>query len=55
VPLINKGAEARDEYRAAKAELKQIATPDSDEFVAANDRVVAAQRELPAWHTSKRG
>jgi hypothetical protein len=52
---FTKSSAERAEYREAKAELASKTEPDSDEFVAANDRVVAAQRNLPAWHPSKRG
>jgi hypothetical protein len=47
------GHAARVEYRAAKAELEQLTDPDSDEYLAANARVIAAQENLPAWHISK--
>jgi hypothetical protein len=41
------------EYKAAKADLAKHATPDTDEFVAANDRVVAAQKKLPRWNVNR--
>lgn len=44
----------RAEYRAAKAALATLTDPESDEFIAANARVVAAEKNLPAWHISKR-
>ncbi|WP_159050148.1 hypothetical protein [Streptomyces sp. MMG1533] len=52
---FSKSSAERAEYRDAKAELATHTDPDSDKFVAANDRVVAAQKDLPVWHPSRRG
>ncbi|MEU7201417.1 hypothetical protein [Streptomyces sp. NPDC045470] len=45
-------SEDRAEYREAKADLEEASRRDrdqSDATVAANDRVVAAERSLPRW------
>jgi hypothetical protein len=45
-------SEARAEYRDAKTELAQVAKRDRDEtddYLAANDRVVATEQHLPRW------
>lgn len=48
-------SEARTEYREAKTELAQVAKRDRDEtddYLAANDRVVQAEQQLPRWRHS---
>ncbi|KWT62856.1 hypothetical protein ADL21_06325 [Streptomyces albus subsp. albus] len=45
-------SEDRANYREAKTELEETSRRDrdqSDATVAANDRVVAAERRLPRW------